>query len=310
MRTLTPPKEFQSWLDYAIATMDARGAYLDRIFTGEIVPSPDDIRSAAQAELDRLQQKSAMPWIGILETWKTKLSTRLGRSAEDILSGNLLATDFSDDGVHIHFADGTDLTFRRAFYLGETPADGAIHRVAVFTEHGGYHEFWIGLDDRVAVIDHRMQTETGENFNWTNEIRQAQAEVAQGLVVPYKFGSTSTEDVSWDSMAPVGGEFGSPDYDQLMAEDAAKFASDLNRWVQQCRAEADVFFLEKDEISDAHNVQLALRELGLEVTVDVAASVWKHYSKSMMAGWMSGAETVQSAARILYLNCPRPSRKN
>jgi hypothetical protein len=26
----------------------------------------------AQEELDRLKQKSAMPWIGILENWKTK----------------------------------------------------------------------------------------------------------------------------------------------------------------------------------------------------------------------------------------------
>lgn len=32
MSTPTPPTDFQSWLDYAIATMDARGAHLERIF--------------------------------------------------------------------------------------------------------------------------------------------------------------------------------------------------------------------------------------------------------------------------------------
>lgn len=63
--------------------------------------------------------------------------------------------------------------------------------------------------------------------------------------------------------------------------------------------------LEEDEVSDARNVQLALRELGQDVTIDVAASVWKQYSKSLMKNWMSGAETAQSAARTLYLNCPR-----
>lgn len=29
----------------------------------------------------------------------------------------------------------------------------------------------------------------------------------------------SAEDIAWDSMTPVGREFGSPDYDRLMQED-------------------------------------------------------------------------------------------
>lgn len=154
MSTPTPPKEFLSWLDYAVATIDARGAYLDRVFSQDEIPSPNEIRVAAQEELDQLKQKSVMPWIRILENWQHALSKRLGRSAEEILEGNLLATDFSNDGVHIQFEDGTDLTFRRAFFLGETPADGAIHRVVVFTEHCGYHEFWIATDDRIEVVTH------------------------------------------------------------------------------------------------------------------------------------------------------------
>jgi hypothetical protein len=65
---------------------------------------------------------------------------------------NLLATDFPNESVHVEFEDGTDLTFRHAFYVGETPADGNIHRVAVFTEHCGYHEFWLGPSDQISAM--------------------------------------------------------------------------------------------------------------------------------------------------------------
>lgn len=151
MDTPQPPDGYQSWLEYAIATMDVRGAHLDGLLNGDEAPSHDAIREAAQAELNQLQQKSAMPWIGMLERWQIDLSNRLGRSAEDIIEGNLWATDFSSDSVNIQFEDGSDLTFRRAFYLGDTPDDGSIHRVAVFTEHCGYHEFWIGPGDQISI---------------------------------------------------------------------------------------------------------------------------------------------------------------
>lgn len=87
-----PPEKFQSWLDYAIATMDARGAYLDRIFGEDEIPSQNSIRAAAQDELNYLKQKAVMPWIGMLENWKTALSKRLDRCAENIVEGNLLTT--------------------------------------------------------------------------------------------------------------------------------------------------------------------------------------------------------------------------
>ncbi len=150
MRTPSPPTEFQSWLDYALATMDVRGAQLDRIINENDASTYDNIRAAALEELDYLRQKAVMPWVGMLENWQKALSMRLGRTAEDILENSLLATDFSDESVRIQFEDGTDLMFRRAFFVGATPADGAIHRVAVFTEHCGYHEFWIGLGDRIS----------------------------------------------------------------------------------------------------------------------------------------------------------------
>lgn len=152
MSTPTPPTEFKSWLDYAVATMDVRGARLDRLFDEEDLPSQYDVRAAAQEELNYLKQKTVMPWISMLENWQIPLSKRLGRSAEDIIESNLLATDFPNDSVHVEFEDGTDLRFRHAFYVGETPADGNIHRVAVFTEHCGYHEFWLGPSDRISAM--------------------------------------------------------------------------------------------------------------------------------------------------------------
>lgn len=52
------PTGFNSWLDYAIATMDARGAFLDRLFTHDDIPSQSEIRAAAMAELDALRAKA------------------------------------------------------------------------------------------------------------------------------------------------------------------------------------------------------------------------------------------------------------
>ena len=57
-RSIPMPTGFNSWLDYAIATMDARGAFLDRLFTHDDIPSQDEIRAAAMAELDALRAKA------------------------------------------------------------------------------------------------------------------------------------------------------------------------------------------------------------------------------------------------------------
>jgi hypothetical protein len=185
-----------------------------------------------------------MRWARMLENWQTALSKRLGRTAEDILENNLLATDFSDDSVRVQFEDGTNLNFRCAFYVGETPDDGAIHWVAVFTEHCGYHEFWIDPASRISASP---EPKTGYQFDKDN--------------------------LAWDAMAHVGREFGSPDYDRLMNQDAKKFASDLARWIQRSARTYGSLDLEPEDVSDARNIQLALRQLGQEVTLEVAASV-------------------------------------
>jgi hypothetical protein len=60
---------------------------------------------------------------------------------------------------------------------------------------------------------------------------------------------------------------------------------------------------------DIHNIESAFKELGQAVSAETAAAVWINYSRSLCAGWMTGADTVKAAARALYLNCPRSTKK-
>jgi len=253
------PPEFQNWLDYALATMDV----------------PATARVGASEEVGRLRRKVAMPWISILENWQKPLAEKLRRSAEDIVEHSLLQADFSDESVRIQFEDGSDLKFQRAFYLGETPNDGSIHRVAVFTEQCGFHEFWIGPGSRISATSTSPEYESPEDNR------------------------------AWESMVPVGRELGSPDFDRLMDEDAKKFATDFAQWIRHSHQNCGAPSLDPELSADALNIQIALRQLGQEVTLEVAAAVWKNYSTSLSASWMSGAETVESAKRTLFLNCPR-----
>jgi hypothetical protein len=255
----TPPSEFQNWLDYALATMDVAA----------------QARVGASQEVEELRQKVAMPWVSILENWQKPLAKKLGRSAEDIIKNSLLETDFSDECVRIQFEDGSDLKFQRAFYLGETPSDGSIHRIAVFTEHCGFHEFWIGPGSRISATSTSMEYKSPEDNR------------------------------AWESMVPVGSEWGSPDFDRLMDEDAKKFATNLAQWLRHSHQVCEAKILDPEISADVLNIKTALRQLGQEVTLEVAAAVWKNYSKSLSACWMSGAETVESAKRTLFLNCPK-----
>lgn len=92
----------------------------------------------------------------LLKRWKSQLSAHLGRNEESIVNDGLLATDFPGSSVHIVFEDGSDLVFARSFYLNERATrttKTSIKRVAVFTEHVGYHEFWVGPDDSIEIVD-------------------------------------------------------------------------------------------------------------------------------------------------------------
>ncbi len=190
---------FNSWLDYAIATMDARGALLDGLFTHGHIPKQVDIRAAAKAELDALRANAAS-WV----------------------------QDQTNGGSR--------------------------------TSHRQFHSAFV---------------------------------------------SRSAEDVEWLNETPVGREFGSPDYEKLMEQDMTEFRSNLSSLIKVCSdlADAKTDDVDAEERQDAGNVQIALQELGQPVSLKVAAEVWRHHSNSLMAGWMLGAETIESAKKTLFFYC-------
>jgi hypothetical protein len=107
-------------------------------------------------------------------------------------------------------------------------------------------------------------------------------------------------------MAPVGREFGSPDYGRLMEEDSGKIQANLMRLVSKCRGLHDALkdpLEDKEMREDASNVQAALKELGIDVSMEDAVAVWVRYSNSMCAGWMVGAETVRHSKLALISFC-------
>lgn len=108
--------------------------------------------------------------------------------------------------------------------------------------------------------------------------------------------------------APVGREFGSPDYERLAVEDAAAFNSNLLAWIQVSRSRVsseELSCATREFAADVSNIQRALTKLGHEVSSVAAASVWIQLSKSYGHRWMSGADSIESTARTLYLNCPK-----
>lgn len=89
-----------------------------------------------------------------IQRWKVGLSKHLGRSANRLHDDGLEATDFPATGVRIVFEDGSLVHFKRAFAIGlENLADPKVvsGRVAIFSEHCGYHEFWIHQDDVIET---------------------------------------------------------------------------------------------------------------------------------------------------------------
>lgn len=99
-----------------------------------------------------------------------------------------------------------------------------------------------------------------------------------------------------------------------MEEDRVEFQTKLSNLVEECRS-AEIVKCGIDPtneiLQDAINVQFALKELGQEVSVGLAAAVWKHYSSGLAAPWMSGADTAHSAQKVLFsyvANQPQFSR--
>jgi hypothetical protein len=113
----------------------------------------------------------------------------------------------------------------------------------------------------------------------------------------------SAEESDWLNFAPVGREFGSPDYERLMQEDAEKLRAKLAKLVAECSADTAAVPEASEFAQDTINIQRALTELGHAVNLDVAAKLWKHHSSSLMAGWMSGAQSVASARTGILCYC-------
>lgn len=115
----------------------------------------------------------------------------------------------------------------------------------------------------------------------------------------------SAEDRDWLNATPVGREFGSPDYEKLVEQDMMEFQSNLSNLIKVCSdlADAKTGDVNTEERQVAVNVQIAFQELGQPVSLEVAAEVWRHHSKSLMAGWMAGAETIESAKKTLFFFC-------
>lgn len=80
------------------------------------------------------------------------------------------------------------------------------------------------------------------------------------------------------------------------------FDSNLARLVRICSelARARPGPVDADQRQAALNVQIVLAELGRDVSLEVAAEVWRHRSNSVLAGWLTGAETIASAKEALY----------
>lgn len=115
----------------------------------------------------------------------------------------------------------------------------------------------------------------------------------------------SAEELAWLNIAPVGREFGSPDYDRLMQQDHDEVKANLSSLIEKCaHASIDMDYqFELPVREHVINVQLALHALGHNVSVAVAAAVWRHHSNSLMADWISGAETATSAKKTILIYC-------
>ena len=76
----------------------------------------------------------------IIEDWSELLSHKLGRSSNEIIEKGLSAYDFSPSRkVVVEFSDKSICSFNFAFSV----IDKEKRMVAIFTEHCGYHEFYI-----------------------------------------------------------------------------------------------------------------------------------------------------------------------
>ncbi|MYZ52118.1 hypothetical protein [Malikia spinosa] len=86
----------------------------------------------------------------IINRWLPQLSQKTGLPVATLKTEGLRAGDFPPAGVRIDFEDGSLVHFCWAFFVSD-PARP--RKVAIFTEHCGYHEFLLGSEDTIAQLE-------------------------------------------------------------------------------------------------------------------------------------------------------------
>jgi hypothetical protein len=89
------------------------------------------------------------------------------------------------------------------------------------------------------------------------------------------------------------------------------FGQSVAKFVRENHVQTDTHWMHQSVVpnqlqnQEARNVQEALYQCGFEVSISDAAAVWEDYSDSLgiRVSWMAGAETVESAKRILEVHC-------
>jgi hypothetical protein len=84
-QTCPPPAGYETWLDYAVATMDTRSAYHEHLFDLPTGNSPacdrEAMRAAVLAELDALRLAAQ-----VADTFPARLRAGTGEKGESLTS--------------------------------------------------------------------------------------------------------------------------------------------------------------------------------------------------------------------------------
>lgn len=93
--------------------------------------------------------KPLRSWKEVIRDWAPEVASKVGRSEAELLEQGLSALDFSPFRTVEVRLTGLTHRFDRAFAVVR-PQTG---EVAVFSEHAGYIEFQLVVDDVVAEIE-------------------------------------------------------------------------------------------------------------------------------------------------------------
>lgn len=92
----------------------------------------------------------------VLNRWLPQLAQKTGRPVATLKVEGLHPGDFPPGGVRIDYEDGSKVRFRWSFFVVDPARNG---KLAVFTEHCGYHEFTLTPEDHVIEVEPQASTE-------------------------------------------------------------------------------------------------------------------------------------------------------